>query len=121
MMDSVFDGPFPAAGRAAVGMRRGWDAKEDNDALYLRIDMPGLGKENVKVVAERGTLVIRGEGGAEEGDAESGRKYSTRIDLAPELYKIDEIKAEMKNGVLKIVVPRMKENESRDLHEVKIE
>ncbi|KAK8921718.1 hypothetical protein KSP39_PZI020356 [Platanthera zijinensis] len=121
MMDSVIDGPFPTAARASQGIRRGWDAKEDKDALYLRIDMPGLGKEGVKVIAERGTLVIKGECEAEEGDAESRRKYSTRIDLAPELYKIDEIKAEMKNGVLKIVVPRVKEDESRDVHEVKVE
>ncbi|KAK8971188.1 hypothetical protein KSP40_PGU012939 [Platanthera guangdongensis] len=121
MMDLVIDGPFPTAGRASQGVRRGWDAKEDKDALYLRIDMPGLGKEDVKVIAERGTLVIKGECEAEEGDAESRRKYSTRIDLAPELYKIDEIKAEMKNGVLKMVVPRVKEDESRDVHEVKVE
>ncbi|KAH0454084.1 hypothetical protein IEQ34_018408 [Dendrobium chrysotoxum] len=121
LMDSMFDRPFTSAARGTGGLRRGWDAREDNDALYLRIDMPGLGKENVKVSAEQGTLFINGEGEAEAGDQESHRRYSTRIDLAPELYKLDAIRAEMKNGVLKVIVPKVKLEERRDVFNVNIE
>lgn len=121
IMDSVFDGPFSMSSRAAGGARRGWDAREDKEALYLRMDMPGLGKDDVNVIAEQGTLVIKGEGEAEEGEEETRRRYSTRIDLAPELYKMEEIKAQMKNGVLKIVVPKVKEEERKDVVQVKIE
>ncbi|PKU80431.1 small heat shock protein, chloroplastic-like [Dendrobium catenatum] len=121
MMDSMFDRPFTSAARGTGGLRRGWDAREDNDALCLRMDMPGLGKENVKVSAEQGTLFINGEGEAEAGDEESHRRYSTRIDLAPELYKLDAIRAEMKNGVLKVIVPKVKQEERKDVFHVNID
>ncbi|KAG0494678.1 hypothetical protein HPP92_005672 [Vanilla planifolia] len=120
MMDSMVGGSFPSATRGFDGIRRGWEAREDKDALYLRIDMPGLGKENVKVSIEQGTLIIKGEGEVEEGNEGSSRRYSSRIDLTPELYKMDEIKAEMKNGVLKIAVPKLKEEERKDVYHINI-
>lgn len=126
-MDQLMDNPYLSASRGtgAGGARRGWDARETEDALLLRVDMPGLGKEDVKISVEQNTLTIRGEeGGAKEGeDEEEGgaRRYSSRIDLPDKLYKIDQIKAEMKNGVLKVVVPKMKEEERSDVINVKVE
>lgn len=121
MMDSMIEGPFQSSARSSGGIRRGWEAREDTDALYLRIDMPGLGKENVKVSAEQGTLVIKGEGEVEAGEEESRRRYSTRIDLAPEIYELDSIRAEMRNGVLKVVVPKAKQEERKDVFRVNVE
>ncbi|KAG2605444.1 26.2 kDa heat shock protein, mitochondrial-like [Panicum virgatum] len=37
-----------------------WVSKDDNDAMQLKVAMPGLGKEHVKVSAEKNTLVIKG-------------------------------------------------------------
>lgn len=122
MMDQMLDNPFTAASRAGFGnLRRGWDAREDNDAIYLRVDMPGLGKEHVKVWAEQNTLVIKGEGEKEPGEDEPSRKYGGRIDLPFEYYRMDQIKAEMKNGVLKVVVPKVKTEERKDVFEVNIQ
>lgn len=95
--------------------------KEDNDALFLRMDMPGLGKEDVKVSVEQNTLIIKGEGEEESEDEESRRRYSSRLDLPQNLYKLGEIKAEMKNGVLRVVVPKAKEEERKDVFQVNIE
>lgn len=126
LMDQMMDAPFPAAARGmAGGARRGWEAKEDSDALHLRIDMPGLGKEHVKVSAEQNTLIIKGEGEGEgekeSEEVEAGRRYSSRIDLPEGLYKMGEIKAEMKNGVLKVTVPKVKQEERKDVFQVQIE
>ncbi|XP_018674853.1 heat shock 22 kDa protein, mitochondrial-like isoform X1 [Musa acuminata AAA Group] len=127
LMDQMLDNPiFAAAGPsgAAGGLRRGWDAREDEHALHLRVDMPGLGKEHVKVWAEHNTLVIKGESdkeAGEEGEESTGRRYSSRIDLPPESYRLDQIRAEMKNGVLKVVVPKVKEEERKDVFQVNIE
>ncbi|XP_010053470.2 small heat shock protein, chloroplastic isoform X1 [Eucalyptus grandis] len=124
LMDQFMESPFLAASRGmgAAGSRRGWDVKEDDSALYLRMDMPGLSREDVKVSVEQNTLTIKGEGEKEsEEEEESGRRYSSRLDLPPNLYKLGEIKAEMKNGVLKVVVPKVKEEERKDVFQVNIE
>ncbi|XP_057976415.1 small heat shock protein, chloroplastic isoform X2 [Malania oleifera] len=119
LMDQLMENPFVSASR---GMgRRSWDVKEDNDALFLRMDMPGLGKADVKVSVEQNTLIIKGEGEKEADEDEDVRRYSSRIELPPNLYKVDSIKAEMRNGVLKVVVPKVKEEERKEVHQVKIE
>ncbi|KAH7855065.1 hypothetical protein Vadar_020852 [Vaccinium darrowii] len=121
MVDKFMDSPFTAASRGmGAGLRRGWDARETEDGLYLRMDMPGLGKENVKVAVEQNTLVIKGET-EESGEDDGGRRYSSRIDLPDKLYKTDQIKAEMKNGVLKVMVPKVKEEERSDVFHVNVE
>ncbi|KAF8380489.1 hypothetical protein HHK36_027976 [Tetracentron sinense] len=123
LMDQFMEDPFLAASRGmGAGSRgAGWDVKEDEEALYVRMDMPGLGKEDVKVLVEQNTLVIKGEGQKESEEEESGRRYTSRLDLPQNLYKLDQIKAEMKNGVLKVVVPKVKEEERKDVVQVPIE
>ncbi|XP_043714703.1 uncharacterized protein LOC122663062 [Telopea speciosissima] len=81
LMDQMIENPFVARGMGSGTTRRGWDAKEDENALYVRIDMPGLGKEDVKVLVEENTLIIKGEGGKGSDEEKGGRKYSSRIDL----------------------------------------
>ncbi|XP_004506342.1 heat shock 22 kDa protein, mitochondrial isoform X1 [Cicer arietinum] len=124
MMDQLTDNPFLSASRGigAGGVRRGWDAKETEDALLLRLDMPGLGKEDVKISVEQNTLTIKGKSAKEsDEEEESVRRFSSRIDLPEKLYKIDNIKAEMKNGVLKVTVPKIKEEERNDVINVNVE
>ncbi|CAI8606941.1 unnamed protein product [Vicia faba] len=114
MVDLLTDNPVLSA-----ASRRGWDARETEDALLLRLDMPGLGKDDVKISVEQNTLIIKGEESGQESQ-ESGRRFSSRIDLPDKLYKNDEIKAEMKNGVLKVIVPKMKEQERNNVINVKV-
>nr|ALZ48518.1 small heat shock protein 23.8 [Hevea brasiliensis] len=121
LMDQLMEYPLGVGAGGGVGARRGWDVKEDEEALYLRMDMPGLSKQDVKVGVEQNTLVIKGEGPKENEEEESGRRYSSRLELPRNLYKLDEIKGEMKNGVLKVVVPKVKEQERKDVHEVQIQ
>ncbi|KAL7188646.1 hypothetical protein ACSBR1_038495 [Camellia fascicularis] len=122
LMDQFMENPFLATSQGiGAGARRGWDVKEDDKALYLRMDMPGLDKEDVKISVEYNTLIIKGEGKKESEDEEVVQRYSSRLDLPPNLHNIDEIKAEMKNGVLKIVVPKVKEEEREDVRQVKID
>eukprot|EP01018_Ginkgo_biloba_P031939 Gb_37757 [translate_table: standard] len=100
-------------------MRTPWDAREDNDVFRLRVDMPALGKEDLKVQVEDNMLIIKGEAKG-EGDAED-IKYSTRVGLPMDLYKADQVKAEMKNGVLKITVPKIAKEEMKKVVDVKVE
>ncbi|KAL6581381.1 Heat shock 22 kDa protein, mitochondrial [Orobanche minor] len=115
MMDQLMESPVTSS------IRRNWDAKETSDGLHLRVDMPGLGKEDVRVSVEQNTLTIRGEVKKESEEEEGCRRYSSRIDLPERLYKTDDIKAEMKNGVLKVYVPKIKEEERSDVFHVNVE
>ncbi|PIA35687.1 hypothetical protein AQUCO_03500203v1 [Aquilegia coerulea] len=85
--------------------------------------MPGLGKEDVKVMIEKNNLVVKGEEKQEETsyDGEKGRKYCCKIKFEPELFKIKKIKAEMKDGLLKVVLPMLKEEERKDIIHIKVD
>lgn len=125
-LDQLFDNPFLAASRGTGDVVRGvprkpWEAVEDKETLLLRVDMPGLGKEEVKVYAEENALVIKGESLSEAELDGSKQKYSSRIELPPKVYKLDQIKAQMKNGVLKVAVPKFTEEEIKNVINVKIE
>lgn len=122
LMDQLMEDPFLAASRGVgAGSRRGWDVREDDNALYLRMDMPGLSKEDVKVSVEQNTLIIKGEAAKESEDEEDRRRFSSRLDLPANLYELNSIKAEMKNGVLKVAVPKVKEEERKDVRHVTVE
>ena len=124
LMDHLMDNPYHSLSTnrgLGTGPRRSWDVKESDDALHLRVDMPGLGKEDIKVSVEHNTLIIHGEDKGETEDEEHRRRYSSRVDLPEKLFKTDEIKAEMKNGVLKIVLPKLKEEKRTDAINVKVE
>ncbi|XWS36949.1 hypothetical protein CRYUN_Cryun19dG0001700 [Craigia yunnanensis] len=121
MMDKFMENPFLSASRGMGGvLRRSCDAKETQEALNLRIDMPGLGKEDVKVSVEQNTLIIKGEGAKEYEDEDTAVRFTSRI-LLPKIYKTDQIKAEMKNGVLKVVVPKIKEGGRNDVIQVQVD
>ncbi|KAI3463406.1 hypothetical protein Pfo_020069 [Paulownia fortunei] len=102
-------------------------AKEHDDSYKLRYHMPGLGKENVKITVEDGVLSIRGEHKEEEEEgsddehwsARSYGYYNTSV-LLPDDAKVDEIKAEMKDGVLHIVIPKT-EGAKKDVKEVQVQ
>ncbi|XP_021738158.1 small heat shock protein, chloroplastic-like [Chenopodium quinoa] len=120
LMDQLMENPFRGIGSGGA-VRRGWDVREDEEALQLKVDMPGLAKEDVKVSVEDNTLIIKGEAEKETEEEEQRRRYSSRIELTPNLYKIDGIKAEMKNGVLKVIVPKLKEEEKKDVFNVMVD
>lgn len=101
-------------------------AKEHDDSYKLQYHMPGLGKDEVKITVEDGVLSIKGEHKDEkEHDSDyefwsssSYGYYNTSLFL-PDDAKVDEIKAEMKDGVLNIVIPK-NEKANKDVKEVKV-
>ncbi|KAL8140484.1 hypothetical protein V2J09_006505 [Rumex salicifolius] len=106
--------------------RTPWAIKETEKGYKMRFDMPGMTKKDVKVWVEDNTLAIDAEktpqgkqldANTEEEDewpAESYGKYNSRISL-PESLNVEKIKAEVKNGVLHVNVPKARAVGSRKI------
>lgn len=89
------------------------DITEDEKEYVIRAELPDVPAENVKVTVENGVLTISGERTFEK--EENGRKYH-RVERAygsfvraftlPEDAQADEIRAEFKEGMLSIHLPK---------------
>ncbi|XP_076925563.1 small heat shock protein, chloroplastic-like [Bidens hawaiensis] len=123
-IDRMFDDsmPFPMRSQSAGwNIRSPWDIQDDENEIKMRFDVPGLSKEDLKVFVEDNMLVIKGEhkskqeheGGGGDNNAagswatQNYSSYHTRINL-PDNCEKDKIKADLKNGVLWISIPKVK-------------
>ncbi|XP_059659053.1 heat shock 22 kDa protein, mitochondrial-like [Cornus florida] len=94
-----------------------YDVTEDDEAKYGRFDMPGIGKKDLKMWVEKSTVVIKGE---EPADSETARTYSGSIELDEGRFVVNQIKAEVKNGILKVVIPKVKLEDRKDVLPIEI-
>jgi len=91
------------------------DVVEDSDSLNLIAELPGVKKEDVKIVLEDGVLTINGEkknelvGKEEINIFKFERKFKLTDDVNP-----DEITAKYENGLLKIKVAKLKPEEPKE-------
>lgn len=102
------------------------DIFEDNDKYTLKLDLPGIKKEDVKISYLDGKLSISGERVQEEEHKDNKchriervfGKYYRSFNL-PENIKSGEISAEFKDGQLTIIVPKSEEAKPKEI-EIKI-
>jgi HSP20 family protein len=92
------------------------DWVETPTSHVIRINVPGLSKDDVNVQVEDGNVLsVRGaakEKGKEESEetvwhvAERGKPEFAREVVLPEHVKVEQIRASVENGVLTVVVPK---------------
>ncbi len=88
------------------------DVIEKNEEFVLIADMPGVDEKGLDLTLEKDILIIRGETSVEipeeyrlrHSEYSEGR-YERRFTLSQEIDR-DRIKATIKNGVLRIVLPK---------------
>jgi HSP20 family protein len=85
---------------------------ERDNKFFVRVDLPGLKKENVKIEVTHDELTIEGERKVEKEEKEEGfyrteRAYGTffRRIAIPEHVKAEDAVATFKDGVLQIEMP----------------
>ena len=125
-VDRLFDSLFT---RAANGQRE-WlsafvpalDVEETKDAFIVRADMPGVSPNDVKVSLLGDVLTIRGERKQQNDQQDRNRhrverRYGTferSITLGVPV-RGDQVKANARDGVLEIHVPKAEEAKEREI------
>ncbi len=88
------------------------EIKRSDEGFTVEVEVPGFKAEDVSVEAHDNVLTIQGERKAEESSDENGLvrterrygKFVRRFSL-PEGAMADDIKAEVKDGLLSLLIP----------------
>ncbi|KAG2383217.1 hypothetical protein C9374_004554 [Naegleria lovaniensis] len=101
------------------------DVKESPTQFELIADVPGFKKENIHctIDEESKTLILKGEKEESKQDKDSeyilherfNVGFSRQFDI-PDNVKIDEIKASIKDGQLKLIIPKSENYEPQPVH-----
>ena len=111
-------GPYRSS--ESVGWTPSCDIFEDEDGLALRFDLAGVDPKDVDIQFENGVLTLKGERKLEKEDK---RDNYHRIELAygtftrsfslPGTVDAEKIRAEAKNGLLTVHLPKRLEAKPR--------
>jgi HSP20 family protein len=108
------------------GASRAWapalDVSEDKNSFSVRVELPGLKREDIEVAINDGELAITGERKAEtvaEGTEVHRRervygKFSRTLTL-PSAIVTDQVKAAYKDGILTITLPKAEEAKPKQI------
>lgn len=86
---------------------------EDDKQLVAEVHVPGFKKEDVDISVQNGVLEIKGEHSSQQEEKDKKRSYMVREShtsfyrrlALPKHANPDEVKANFKNGVIKVIVP----------------
>jgi HSP20 family protein len=118
-IDRLFESPLTEWARNS-NLLSGWnpalDLYEDKDNLYVKVELPGMKREDIDVSLHEGSLSISGERKGEEKheDAEVYRAERffgrfQRMVTVPTSVAVDKVKAQYKDGILTITMPKTEE------------
>lgn len=113
--DQLFESPMQAWAPAL-------DVQEDKDGYTIRVELPGMKREDIDVSIQANALVISGERKSEtiKDDVEVHRqeryfgKFSRALTL-PTAVAGDKVKANYKDGILTVTLPKAEEAKPKQI------
>ena len=122
--DDIFDEVMAPMAPKQESMK--CDIYEKDNKYHIEMDVPGFTKDDIKIEVNKDSLIITAEK-EEKHDEKDGKKYIHRERRYGKYQRSfylqdldsDSIDAEFKDGVLKIVIPKMEEKESKKYIEIK--
>ncbi|HEY6002647.1 MAG TPA: Hsp20/alpha crystallin family protein [Anaeromyxobacter sp.] len=106
----------------SVGWTPACDIYEDDEGVTLRFELAGVEPKDVDIRFENGVLTLKGERKLEEEEKRENyhrveRSYGTftRSFTLPGTVDAEKIRAESKNGVLTVALPRKAEAKPRSV------
>ncbi len=125
VFDSLFT-DFDANGSFVNQWAPHVDVMEHKDAYLIKAELPGVKKDDVKIVVQDSVLKIKGEKNQENEEKDSNyhrieRSYGSfeRSFNLPTGVKSDKIDATYKDGVLTVTLPKAEEAKPKEI-EVKV-
>ena len=121
-LDDIFDDFQPVPRMDAMKC----DVFEKDGKYNIEMDIPGYDKKDISVVCDDGLLTISAEKKYENKDEDKSKKYIRRerhygkVSRSFTFNDIDEsnINAEFKDGILKVVVPKKEQAETKKFIEI---
>lgn len=103
------------------------DIYEKDGDYHIDMDVPGFGKDEIKIEAKKDYLTITAEKSSEVNDEDKDKNYIHRersygkYQRSFYLHDLDsdKVEAEFNNGVLSIIVPKKEETEDKKYIEIK--
>jgi len=124
-IDRLFESPLAELARTSQ-LLSGWtpalDMHEDKDNITVKAELPGMKKDDIDISLHDGSLSISGERKSEEKfhDAEVYRserfvgRFQRTVAL-PAPVAADKVKAQYKDGVLTITLPKTEEAKPKQI------
>ena len=107
--DSVFEDMFSGVARL------GADLFEDNEAYYVRMELPGVKKKDVNVELENAVLTVSGERHVKGADGEESTETFSRSVSIPDGVVAEKITAKLEDGILTITLPKQESSKPRTI------
>jgi HSP20 family protein len=121
-MSRAFDDRLGLRSSESVGWTPAVDIYEDEEGVALRFDLAGVEPKDVDIRFENGTLTLRGERKLEREDKrdnyhrlELSYGTFTRSFSLPATIDPDRIRAESKNGLLTVHLPKKAEAKPKSI------
>lgn len=101
------------------------DIYEKDDKYYIEMDVPGYSKKDIKVECNNGNITVKAETKKEDEENKKylhrERKMYGKMERTFHLEDMDEdaINAEFNDGILKLEIPKKKEEETKKYIEIK--
>ena len=124
-LNRLFDNPLSELARSTEFFNV-WvpplDLYEDKDQLTVKVEVPGMKKEDIALSVHEGALSISGERKEQNGheDSETYRserlygKFNRTVTL-PSPVAVEKIKASYKDGILTVTLPKTEEAKPRQI------
>jgi HSP20 family protein len=92
------------------------DVYEDKDNTYVRAELPGVNREDIKVEMVEGFLTINAsrKSLSAEGQGEESFSFSRSVNM-PENVAADNVAAAYENGVLTVTLPKQEKTRPKKI------
>ncbi len=97
------------------------DIKQTDKQYFITLDLPGMEKDKIDVQIKEGMLIVSGERRSEKKDNKNNQFYRQERSFGsfmqaiplPKDAQTDKIDANYKNGVLTVIIDRLKKEEKK--------